>query len=256
MFRGHKIVVVMPAYNAARTLRRTYDEVVEQGVVDSTILVDDASGDETAAIGRSLPGVKVHQHPSNQGYGGNQKTCYRLALDEGADIVIMLHPDYQYTPKLIPAMTAIIANGVHPCVLGSRILGGYALSGGMPVWKYVANRFLTFAENVLLGAKLSEYHTGYRAFSRQILQTVPWQENSDDFIFDNQMLAQILWHGFTIGEVSCPTKYFPEASSINFRRSVRYGFGCLGVGVKYRLAKFGLGSFKLFPGQGRATQAN
>lgn len=251
MFRGQKVVVVMPAYNAARTLRRTYDEVVEQGLVDLIILVDDASGDETVAIGRTLPGVKVHQHPSNQGYGGNQKTCYRLALEEGADIVVMLHPDYQYTPKLIPAMTAIIANGVHPCVLGSRILGGYALRGGMPVWKYVANRFLTFAENLLLGAKLSEYHTGYRAFSRKILETVPWQGNSDDFIFDNQMLAQILWHGFTIGEISCPTKYFPEASSINFRRSVRYGLGCLAVAVKYRLAKAGLGLPGIFSAEAK-----
>ena len=246
MFRNQKIVVVMPAYNAAQTLRRTYDEVVEQGIVDAIILVDDASRDETAAIARSLPGVKVHVHPANSGYGGNQKTCYRLALAEGADIVIMLHPDYQYTPRLIPAMASLIANGLHPCVLGSRILGGHALAGGMPVWKYVANRFLTFAENLLLGAKLSEYHTGYRAFSRQILETVNLQDNSDDFVFDNQMLAQILWHGFTIGEVSCPTKYFPEASSINFRRSVTYGFGCLGVGLKFRLAKWGLVSPKLF----------
>ena len=184
--------------------------------------------------------MKVYRHLVNLGYGANQKTCYRLALAEDADIVIMLHPDYQYTPRLIPAMASIIATGVHPCVLCSRILGGYALRGGMPLWKYVANRFLTFAENILLGAKLSEYHTGYRAFSREVLQTVNWQENSDDFVFDNQMLAQILWHGFTIGEVSCPTKYFPEASSINFWRSVRYGFGCLTVGFKYRLAKTGL----------------
>lgn len=246
MFRGQKIVVVMPAYNAARTLRQTYDEVMEQGVVDSIILVDDASHDDTVAIARTLPGVKVHEHPANKGYGGNQKTCYRLALEEGADIVIMLHPDYQYTPRLIPAMASIIANGLHPCVLGSRILGGQALEGGMPVWKYVANRFLTFAENILLGAKLSEYHTGYRAFSRQLLESVNWRENSDDFVFDNQMLAQILWQGFTIGEVSCPTKYFPESSSINFRRSVRYGFGCLGVGLKFRLAKWGWRSCALF----------
>jgi len=240
MFRNQKIVVVMPAYNAAQTLRRTYDEVMEQGVVDSIILVDDASRDDTAALARTLPGVKVHVHPANAGYGANQKTCYRLALAEGADIVIMLHPDYQYTPKLIPAMASIVANGLHPCVLGSRILGGHALAGGMPIWKYIANRFLTFAENILLGAKLSEYHTGYRAFSRRILETINFQANSDDFVFDNQMLAQILWHGFTIGEVSCPTKYFPEASSINFRRSVRYGFGCLRVAAKYRLAKWGV----------------
>jgi glycosyltransferase involved in cell wall biosynthesis len=251
MFRDNKVVVVMPAYNAAKTLRQTYDEVLEQGLVDHIILVDDASHDETAAIARNLPGVTVHVHPTNKGYGGNQKTCYRLALDARADIVIMLHPDYQYTPKLIPAMASIIANGVHPCVLGSRILGGYSLKGGMPVWKYVANRFLTLAENLMLGAKLSEYHTGYRAFSRQLLETVRWQENSDDFVFDNQMLAQILWHGFTIGEVSCPTKYFPEASSINFRRSVRYGIGCLSVGLAYRLARMGMGGSRLFPGPPR-----
>jgi glycosyltransferase involved in cell wall biosynthesis len=247
MFLGKKIVVVMPAYNAARTLRQTYDEAVAQGIVDAMILVDDASRDDTVAIGRSLPGMKVHQHPANRGYGGNQKTCYRLALEEGADIVIMLHPDYQYTPRLIPAMASIIANGVHPCVLCSRILGGYALRGGMPIWKYVANRLLTFAENILLSAKLSEYHTGYRAFSREVLETVNWQENSDDFVFDNQMLAQILWHGFTIGEVSCPTKYFPEASSINFWRSVRYGVGCLTTGLQYRLLKVAGRSSKLFP---------
>jgi glycosyltransferase involved in cell wall biosynthesis len=247
MFRGNKVVVVMPAYNAARTLRQTYDEVIEQGLVDSIILVDDRSADDTAVVARSLPGVKVHVHEANTGYGGNQKSCYRLALEEGADIVIMVHPDYQYTPRLIPAMASLIANGLYPCVLGSRILGGYALKGGMPGWKYVANRILTLVENYLLGAKLSEYHTGYRAFSRQLLQTVRWQENSDDFVFDNQMLAQILWHGFTIGEVSCPTKYFAEASSINFRRSVRYGFGCLSVGLAFRLAKWGLGSSRLFP---------
>jgi len=237
----------MPAYNAARTLRQTYDEVIEQGLVDTIILVDDASRDETVAVAQGLPGVKIHVHPANKGYGANQKSCYRLALENGADIVIMLHPDYQYTPRLIPAMTSIIANGVHPCVLGSRILGGYALKGGMPGWKYISNRALTFAENCLLGAKLSEYHTGYRAFSRQLLETVHWQDNSDDFVFDNQMLAQILWHGFTIGEVSCPTKYFAEASSINFHRSVRYGFGCLAVGLAFRLAKWGIGSSRLFP---------
>jgi glycosyltransferase involved in cell wall biosynthesis len=188
----------------------------------------------------------VHVHERNTGYGGNQKTCYQLALTAGADIVIMLHPDYQYTPKLIPAMASIIANGLHPCVLGSRILGGYALRGGMPYWKYVSNRLLTFAENLLLGAKLSEYHTGYRAFSREILETLPLAENSDDFVFDNQMLAQILWHGFTIGEVSCPTKYFPEASSINFRRSLKYGFGCLETALAFRLAKMRLWKSKRF----------
>ncbi len=239
MFCGKKIVVVMPAYNAAQTLTRTYNEVRAQGIVDEIILVDDHSRDDTVAIARSLEGVQVHTHDVNKGYGGNQKTCYRLALAAGADIVIMIHPDYQYTPKLLPAMVSIIANGLYPCVLGSRILGGYALRGGMPWWKYVSNRFLTFAENVLLGAKLSEYHTGYRAFAREILQTLDLTKNSDDFVFDNQMLAQILWHGFTIGEVSCPTKYFPEASSINFRRSLKYGLACLAVGLDFRLARMG-----------------
>lgn len=246
MYRGKKIVVVMPAYNAARTLPRTYREVREQGVVDEIILVDDHSRDDTAAVARSLEGVQVHEHTVNKGYGGNQKTCYQLALDAGADIVVMIHPDYQYTPKLLPAMTSIIANGLHPCVLGSRILGGYALRGGMPWWKYVSNRFLTFAENILLGAKLSEYHTGYRAFSREILETLDLTKNSDDFVFDNQMLAQILWHGFTIAEVSCPTRYFAEASSINFGRSLKYGLACLAVGLKFRLAKMGLLRSRLF----------
>src|SRR5436190_14249505 len=202
-------------------------------------MVKDRRRDETVSIARTLDGMQDYVHEANTGYGGNQKTCYRLAVEAGADIVIMIHPDYQYTPKLIPAMASIIANGLHPCVLGSRILGGYSLKGGMPVWKYVANRFLTFAENILLGAKLSEYHTGYRAFSREILEQLHLADNSDDFVFDNQMLAQIFWHGFTIGEVSCPTKYFPEASSINLRRSIRYGFGCLGTGLTFRLAKMG-----------------
>ena len=246
MYLGKKIVVVMPAYNAAQTVTKTVNEVHQQQIVDEIILVDDRSRDNTVQVASSLPGVRVHAHEKNTGYGGNQKTCYRLALDAGADIVIMLHPDYQYTPKLIPAMASIIANGLHPCVLGSRILGGYSLRGGMPVWKYVANRFLTAAENALLGAKLSEYHTGYRAFSRPLLQSVNWRDNSDDFVFDNQMLAQILWHGFTIGEVSCPTKYFKEASSINFRRSCKYGFGCLNVGTQFRLAKLGLARPKMF----------
>jgi glycosyltransferase involved in cell wall biosynthesis len=247
MFRDKKVVVVMPAYNAAKTLVKTYEEVMEQGVVDLVIVVDDASRDETTAIAKTLPQTKVFTHPRNLGYGGNQKSCYRLALEEGADIVIMVHPDYQYTPKLIPAMTSMIGNGLYSCVLGSRILGNYALAGGMPLWKYVANRFLTFAENVMLGAKLSEYHTGYRAFSRELLQRLPLEQNSNDFVFDNQMLAQILWFGYTIAEVSCPTKYFAEASSINFQRSTRYGFGCLGTSLAFRLAKMGLASSKLFP---------
>jgi glycosyltransferase involved in cell wall biosynthesis len=246
MYRDKTIVVVMPAYNAAKTLRQTYDEVREQQLVDKIILVDDQSRDNTVALARTLAGVEVHVHEANKGYGGNQKTCYRLALETGADVIIMLHPDYQYTPKLIPAMVAIIASGLHPCVLGSRILGGYALKGGMPVWKYVANRVLTLTENILLGAKLSEYHTGYRAFSREILEKLDWANNSDDFVFDNQMLAEIIWHGFTIGEVSCPTKYFAEASSINLQKSIRYGFGCLGTALAYRLARTGLVHSRLF----------
>ncbi|MGA2684601.1 MAG: glycosyltransferase family 2 protein [Verrucomicrobiota bacterium] len=246
MYRGKKIIVVMPAYNAAKTLPQTYLEVREQGIVDEIILVDDHSRDDTVAVARSLEGVRVYEHEVNKGYGGNQKTCYQLALASGADIVVMLHPDYQYTPRLLPAMASIIANGLHPCVLGSRILGGYALRGGMPWWKYVSNRFLTLAENILLGAKLSEYHTGYRAFSREILETLNLAKNSDDFVFDNQMLAQILWHGFTIAEVSCPTKYFAEASSINFRRSLKYGWECLGVGLQFRLAKMGWLRSELF----------
>ena len=247
MFKGKKIVVVMPAYNAAETLRKTYEEVMEQDVVDLIIVVDDASQDETTAIARKLSNTKVHTHPRNLGYGANQKTCYRLALEEQADIVIMVHPDYQYTPKLIPAMSAMIGSGTYHCVLGSRILGGYALKGGMPIWKYVSNRFLTFIENILLGAKLSEYHTGYRAYSREILERLPLSRNSNDFVFDNQVLAQIHWLGYTIAEISCPTMYFPEASSINFRRSVKYGLGCLWTGLTYRLVKIGLRHSKLFP---------
>jgi len=247
MLKDKKIIVVMPAYNAARTLRKTYDEVMSQGIVDLVILVDDASDDETAAIARSLPNTMVFVHKENRGYGANQKTCYRMALEEGADIVIMIHPDYQYTPKLIPAMASMIESGLYQCVLGSRILGGYALKGGMPVWKYIANRFLTFVENMLIGAKLSEYHTGYRAFSRELLKRLPLDANSDDFVFDNQMLAQIVWLGYTIAEVSCPTKYFAEASSINLQRSIKYGFGCLNTALKFRLAKMKIITSKLFP---------
>ena len=247
MYNRRKIVVVMPAYNAARTLRRTYDEVMATGVVDHVVIVDDASRDETAALARELPNASVHVHPRNLGYGGNQKTCYAAALQAGADVVIMVHPDYQYTPALIPAMASLVAGDVYACVIGSRILGGQALRGGMPVWKYLANRALTFVENLLIGAKLSEYHTGYRAFSRELLETVPWRENSDDFVFDNQMLAQILWQRYVVAEISCPTKYFPEASSINFRRSVRYGFGCLATAASFRLARLGLRRSRLFP---------
>jgi len=240
MIDGKKVVVVMPAYNAAKTLVRTYDEVMEQKIVDLVIVVDDASRDDTAAVARQLPNTRVEIHPKNKGYGGNQKTCYALALSEGADIVIMVHPDYQYTPKLIPAMASMISCGLYDCVLASRILGGYALAGGMPGWKYVANRFLTLALNILLGAKLSEYHTGYRAFSRSLLEQLPLDQNSDDFVFDNQMLTQIVWAGKKIAEVTCPTLYFEEASSINFSRSVKYGFGCLGTAMTFRLARMGL----------------
>lgn len=254
MLRGKKVVVVMPAYNAAKTLVQTYDDVVAQEIVDKVIVVDDASRDETSAIARKLPNTVVFTHEKNLGYGGNQKSCYRLALAEGADIVIMVHPDSQYTPKLIPAMASMIAGGLYPCVLGSRILGNYALRGGMPLWKYVANRVLTFMENVLLGAKLSEYHTGYRAFSREILEHLPLSANSNDFVFDNQMLAQILWYNYTIAEVSCPTRYFDDASSINFRRSVTYGFGCLGTALAFRLAKMGVRSSPLFPRNGSVAE--
>lgn len=247
MLNGRKIVVVMPAYNAAKTVRETYRDVMAQGIVDHIILVDDASTDDTVAIARTLEGVEVCVHPENKGYGGNQKTCYRLALAAGADVIIMMHPDYQYTPDLIPAMASMISNGLYSCVLASRILGGYALKGGMPWWKYISNRFLTLAENILTSAKLSEYHTGYRAFSRELIEKLPLAENSDDFIFDNQMLAQILWYGHVVAEVSCPTKYFPEASSINFRRSLRYGFGCLWVGLSFRLCKTGLFRSRHFP---------
>jgi glycosyltransferase involved in cell wall biosynthesis len=228
-------------------LARTHAEILEEEIVDLIIVVDDASGDETTAIAKTLPKTQVYRHEKNAGYGANQKTCYRAALEAGADIVIMVHADYQYTPRLIPAMAAVIGNDVHACVLGSRILGGHALAGWMPWWKYVANRFLTAAENVLLGSKLSEFHTGYRAFRRDILERVKWEGNSDDFVFDNQMLAQILWCGFSIGEISCPTKYFEEASSINFSRSVKYGLGCLGIGLRFRLAKWGILSSRLFP---------
>jgi glycosyltransferase involved in cell wall biosynthesis len=220
-----------------------------QGIVDVVILVDDASPDNTAKVAASLPRTKVFVHEHNLGYGGNQKTCYRLALEENADIVIMVHPDYQYTPKLIPAMASLISNGLYHCVLGSRILGGYALKGGMPPWKYIANRFLTFVENVLIGAKLSEYHTGYRAFSRELLMRLPLKNNSDDFVFDNQMMAQIVWFGYTVAEVSCPTKYFSEASSINFSRSIEYGVGCLKTACAFRLAKMNLIKSVLFPAQ-------
>jgi len=244
MLNGKKIVVVMPAYNAEKTLEKTYAEIPFE-IVDDVILVDDASRDRTSELARSM-GIRTIVHEKNLGYGGNQKSCYRAALEIGADIVIMVHPDYQYTPKLIPAMASMIAYGEFDSVLASRILGVGALQGGMPLYKYIANRFLTLVENILLGHKLSEYHTGYRAFSREILERLPLDKNSDDFVFDNQMLAQIIWVGYRIGELSCPTKYFPEASSINFRRSAIYGLGVLKTAVQFRLQKWGLLSSPIF----------
>lgn len=246
MLNGKKIVVVMPAYNAEKTLEMTYNEIPKE-IVDDVVLVDDASRDRTSEISARI-GIHTIVHGRNLGYGGNQKSCYRAALQLGADIVIMVHPDYQYTPKLIPAMAAMIAYGEFDAVLASRILGIGALEGGMPRYKYVANRFLTLFENLLLGHKLSEYHTGYRAFSREILERLPLDKNSDDFVFDNQMLAQIIWFGYRIGELSCPTKYFTDASSINFRRSVIYGLGVLKTSVQFRLRKWGLGSAAIFSG--------
>jgi glycosyltransferase involved in cell wall biosynthesis len=247
MIQGQKIVVVMPAYNAGHTLVKTWREVTEQEIVDLVIVVDDASHDDTLAVARTLPKVIAHGHQANRGYGANQKTCYRLALEHGADIIVMVHPDYQYTPKLIPAMAGLVASGLYACVLGSRILGGGALEGGMPLWRYVSNRALTFAGNLLMGTKLSEFHSGYRAFSRALLERLPLDANSDDFVFDNQVLAEIAWLHLPIGEVSCPTSYAPESSSINFARSVRYGFGCLNTALQFRLARMGLFRSMRFP---------
>jgi len=246
---GLRVCVVMPAYNAAKTVRRTVAEI-DRAVADDVILVDDQSKDETVRVAQEL-GLHVVVHPKNRGYGGNQKTCYTEALKRGADIVVMLHPDYQYSPRLIPAMAGMIASGHFDAVLGSRILGVGALAGGMPLWKYVANRFLTASENLLLGYKLAEYHTGYRAFSRRLLETLPLEENSDDFVFDNQLLAQAIWFGFQIGEISCPARYFPEASSIDFRRSVKYGFGVLGTALEFRAARLGLTRSPRFTEGGR-----
>lgn len=235
----------MPAYNAALTLEQTYREIPFD-VVDEVVLVDDASKDNTSEMAKQL-GIKyVIKHDNNKGYGGNQKTCYNKALALGADIVIMLHPDYQYTPKLLLAMISIIGNEVYPVVLGSRILGKGALKGGMPMYKYFFNRFLTFTQNVIINEKLSEYHTGYRAFSKEVLEAINYQANSDDFVFDNQMLSQIFFAGFEIGEVTCPTKYFDEASSINFSRSMKYGWGCLYVSLLYRLNKWGIAKSELY----------
>lgn len=245
MIDNKKIVVVMPAYNAEKTLEQTYREIPFD-IVDEVILTDDFSKDKTIEKARELGITEIIRHDRNKGYGGNQKSCYNRALELDADIVIMLHPDYQYTPKLIHSIAYIIAKDVYPCVLASRILGKGALKGGMPIIKYVANRFLTFFENVMLNQKLSEYHTGYRAFSADVLRSINYNVNSDDFIFDNQMIAQIFWAGFEIGEVTCPTKYFDDASSINLKRSTVYGFGVLGVSIQYRLAKWGIWKSKIF----------
>lgn len=244
MLNGKKIIVIMPAYNAEKTLEKTYHEIPFE-IVDEVILVDDASRDRTSEIARKL-GIHTIVHTENLGYGGNQKSCYHAALELGADIVIMVHPDYQYTPKLIPAMASMIAYGEFDAVLASRILGTGARKGGMPLYKYVANRFLTLFENVMLGHKLSEYHTGYRAFSREVLEKLPLEHNSNDFVFDNQMLAQIVWFGFHIGELTCPTKYFEDASSINFSRSVTYGLGVLRTALQFRFNKMGLSSSQIF----------
>jgi glycosyltransferase involved in cell wall biosynthesis len=249
VFHGQKIVVVMPAYNAARTLERTFREV-PRDIVDEIVLTDDASQDETVRVAREL-GIRTLVHDENRGYGGNQKTCYAEALRLGADVTVMLHPDYQYTPRLIAAMATLIVDGPYDVVLGSRILGGRARSGGMPLYKYVSNRFLTASQNLLCGSKLSEFHTGYRAFSRKVLETLPLLENSDDFVFDNQMLAQAIYAGFEIGEISCPTAYFPEASSINFRRSVRYGFGVLETSLRCFLERKGWRRSRIFAPDGR-----
>ena len=245
MLNGHKIVVVFPAYNAAKTLEDTYKEIPFD-IVDEVVLVDDASKDNTVEVARKLGITHIIQHPMNLGYGGNQKTCYDTALKLGADIIIMVHPDYQYTPKLIPAMAHLISQGLYPVVLGSRILGKGARRGGMPVYKYFANRILTFSQNLLIRQKLSEYHTGYRAFSRKVLETINYPANSNDFVFDNQVLAQIFFHGFEIAEITCPTKYFEEGSSINFRRSTIYGLGVLRVSFQYFLNKLGVMSWKIF----------
>ncbi len=245
MYNGKKVIVVLPAYNAGQTLEQTYKEI-PQDLVDEVILCDDASKDNTLELGKKLGIKHLIRHESNKGYGGNQKSLYNKALELDGDIVIMLHPDYQYTPKLIPSMVNIIGEGLYPVVLGSRILGKGALKGGMPVYKYIANRFLTAFQNLLIGYKLSEYHTGYRAFDAKVIRAINFNENSDDFIFDNQMLSQIIYKGFDIGEVTCPTKYFDEASSINFRRSTKYGLGVMGVSVLHLLQRCGLAKLSLY----------
>ena len=245
MFKEKKVVVVLPAYNAAETLEKTYKEIPFD-IVDEVVLVDDASSDDTAQLGKTLGIKHIIRHEANKGYGGNQKSCYNKALELGGDIIIMLHPDYQYTPLLIPSMVNIIANDLYQVVLGSRILGQGALKGGMPLYKYIANRLLTFTQNVLINAKLSEYHTGYRSYSAEVLKAINYQDNSDDFVFDNQVLSQIVYAGYEIGEVTCPTKYFEEASSINFSRSMTYGFGVLGTSIKHFLQRMGVAKFKMY----------
>lgn len=245
MVNGKKVVVVMPAYNAALTLEKTYNEI-DFNIVDEVVLVDDNSTDNTVEVAKKIGIKHVIKHDNNKGYGGNQKSCYAKALELGADIVIMVHPDYQYTPMLIVPISYIIANDLYPVVLASRILGKGALKGGMPMYKYIANRFLTFSQNLLIGQKLSEYHTGYRAFSKEVLETIKYEVNSDDFVFDNQMLSQIFYAGFEIGEVTCPTKYFEEASSINFRRSSKYGLGVLWTSFKHFLQRMGLAKFSMY----------
>jgi len=248
MLNGKKIIVVMPAYNAAKTLARTYQDLPFD-IVDEVLLVDDASADTTVEVSRNL-GVTTFIHEQNMGYGKNQKTCYREALERGADIVVMVHPDYQYSPKLVTPLAGMIAFGEYDAVIASRILGNGALEGGMPLYKYISNRFLTAFQNLLTGQKLSEYHTGFRAFSREVLEQLPLEENTNDFVFDNEMLAQIIFFKFKIGEISCPTRYFDEASSINFARSVRYGLGVLGISLQFRLQKMRLGTFRLFAREG------
>ncbi|MQP52192.1 glycosyltransferase [Flavobacterium sp. LMO9] len=245
MINNKKIIVVMPAYNAEKTLQQTYNEIPFT-IVDQVILVDDFSTDNTAEIARELGIEIVIKHEKNKGYGGNQKTCYDIALAQGADIVVMLHPDYQYTPLLLEAMSYPIANGLFDVMMGSRILGKGALKGGMPLYKYIANRFLTLFQNILIGQKLSEYHSGYRAYSKKALEEIPYHKNSDDFIFDNELLAQMTYANFAIGEITCPTKYFSEASSINFKRSVKYGLGVIRVSFAFRLQKLGLWKFGIY----------
>ena len=252
MLNGKRICVVMPAYNAEKTLKKTYDEIPKD-IVDDVILTDDASTDGTVKVSRELD-IKTFVHTENKGYGGNQKTCYQAALESGADIVIMLHPDYQYTPKLILPMASMMTEGLFDAVIGSRILGNKAMMGGMPLYKYVSNRILTLSENLLIQQKLSEYHTGYRAFSRKVLETIPLMENSDDFVFDNQILCQTLYFGFDVGEVSCPALYFDDASSISFSRSVTYGMGVMQTAMKYAMARRGMGHFRIFNPNGKKLE--